>query len=146
MSDRIVKGMFVTTEEVIAFSTMPPRNIVKLVAIPCTIHPRLCSSLVRLPHARQALLMAEVHSRASMCSLTWRPSFCGQGHSICSKDLSQISHLNDEGGSCQARANGNYVHPVELVLVRKIPRSNHGHAIYEVVGIPLDQPILHGKD
>lgn len=32
--------MFWLTELVSAFSTMPPRNIVKFCAIPCTVHTR----------------------------------------------------------------------------------------------------------
>ena len=35
-----MKGMFWTTELVSAFSTMPPRNIVKLFAQACTMHAR----------------------------------------------------------------------------------------------------------
>ena len=57
--------MFWTTELVSAFSTIPPRNIVKLFAQACTRHTGSCSALVRLLCASQAPLTVEAHSQAA---------------------------------------------------------------------------------
>ena len=51
-SDRIVKGIFWTTELVSAFSTMPPRNMVKLFAQACTTSNKSWSAPGACPPAR----------------------------------------------------------------------------------------------
>ncbi len=61
-SDRIVKGIFWTTELVSAFSTMPPRNMVKLFARACTTPARLWSAPGTRSYAGQAVLMVRAHS------------------------------------------------------------------------------------
>ena len=55
----------------------------------------------------------------------------------------QVSHLNDECGASQSRANGNHPHSIEPVLVCDVTRRHHGQAIHQEVGISLDQPVLH---